>query len=227
MNNKTKSKSQNIIELLRNNYGNPSQNHSFKPFYWCLDGGGKELIKDTIVSKNISVMLEVGVFFGGSTKQWLDASSELMVIGIDPFPKLVNYLKNNIHIYEKHIEFKELNYKSLIEQLGKPEGSYFSVMSNLQEYGDRFFPIKGTSPDKLYELKNIGITPELIYIDSDKKMDELEVCHQLFPDCIISGDDWTWHKEEGYPIRKPIEEFAQKYDYEVISSRATWLLKKN
>lgn len=214
------------LELLRNTYSIPTLQADFKPFYWCLDGGGKELIKTTIINENISVMVEVGVFFGGSTKQWMDTSSDLVVIGIDPFPKLVNYLKNNIHIYKKHIDFGKLDYESLINQLSEPNGTYFSVLSNLQEYQDRFIPIKGTSPEKLYELYDLGIEPELIYIDSDKKMDELEVCHKLFPNCIISGDDWTWHKEEGFPIRKPIQIFADKYNYEVISCRATWLLKK-
>ncbi len=203
-----------------------------KPFRWGLDGGGKDLIKDVITSEKINLMLEIGVFFGDSVKQWLETSEDLTVIGIDPypFPTFVNYFKNNAELHHRQgfLDYQDLDYDSLLEQLDQPDGTYINVLSNLREYRNRFIPVRGTSPDKLYEIHKLGIVPELVYIDSDKKMHELEICHQLFPNCIISGDDWTWKgkAQQDFPVRQPVFDFAERYGYKVISRKATWLLEK-
>ena len=85
-------------------------------------------------------------------------------------------------------------------------------------------PIRGVSPDKLYELRDLGVVPELIYIDSDKHGADLEACHELFPECVICGDDWTWKPAEDYPVRKVVRAFAEKHEFEVKDLNGTWLL---
>jgi hypothetical protein len=43
-------------------------------YVWSLDGGGRHLIVDLIRERQPKVFLEVGVFVGGSSLQWLQNS---------------------------------------------------------------------------------------------------------------------------------------------------------
>ena len=87
------------------------------------------------------------------------------------------------------------------------------------------FPVRGESPRKLNELADLGVRPDLIYFDSDKTGVDIEIAHQLFPDAILTGDDWTWGIEQGYPIRRAVKAFAREhYGFRVVSNRATWVL---
>jgi hypothetical protein len=111
------------------------------------------------------------------------------------------------------------------KQLAGEDATYECLLSNLWQYRSRFIPMQGTSPDKLYELHDLGVVPEIIYPDSDKLGKELKDVNDLFPECLICGDDWTWHPDEGYPIRKAVLPFAEQYGFEVKSERGTWLLE--
>lgn len=144
---------QSNLDQLKAQYSYPETRPDFKPFYWCLDDGGRELIKELILERKISLMVEIGVFFGGSSKQWLETSSELTVIGIDPFPKLVGYFVRTAHLYKETIDYGELDYDLLRKQLDRQDSTYHSALSNLWSYRERFIPIRGRSPEKLYELQ--------------------------------------------------------------------------
>jgi len=59
-----------------------------EPFTLALDGNGdagRELVVDIIREKRISLMVEIGCFLCGSTLQWLRASDDLTIIGVDPW----------------------------------------------------------------------------------------------------------------------------------------------
>ena len=82
------------------------------------------------------------------------------------------------------------------EQLARKKAGYHTFLVNLWDHRQRVIPLRGRSPEKLYELAQLGVAPDLVYLDSDKSGVELEVCHELFPDAILCGDDWTyaWRK---------------------------------
>jgi hypothetical protein len=46
-----------------------------------------------------------------------------------------------------------------------------------------------SSLDVLPELHSLGLRPDMVYIDADKKGHEIPVCDELFPDAVIAGDD--------------------------------------
>lgn len=210
---------------LKERYSFPPARPGREPFYWCLESWGKELVKEVIRERDIRLMVEVGVFFGGSVKQWLETSEDLTVIGIDPWKtNWAPYFARTIELYERHIDYGNLDRASLHEQLDGEEATYECVLSNLWEYRDRFVPMRGGSPEKLYELRDLGVAPELVYIDSDKHGEDLAVCHAEFPGCVICGDDWTWNPTDGYPIRKAVLPFAEEHGYEVEALQGTWLL---
>ena len=126
-----------------------------------MDGGGREIIKEIIVKENISLMLEIGVFFGGSAKQWLDTSEQLMLIGVDPFPNLSGYFAKSYDRYQDDILLGKHSYESLLEQLQLENGTYLSVINNLWDYRDRFIPIPKKSPDVLHELNRCQVKPRI------------------------------------------------------------------
>lgn len=217
---------QDKIKALKRAYTWPVERPNFEPFEWCLGGRGKELIKKVIRQENISIMLEIGVFLFGSAKEWLDTSDDLLLIGIDPFPNMANYYARKAELYQDRINFGNLDRGALLAQLQRKDGTYLSALSNGWSYRDRFIPIRGTSPEKLYELYEIGLEPELIYIDSNNKLEELDICQELFPNSIISGYNWLWRSQGVYPLQQPLREFASCHGYKIVTSQSTWMLEK-
>ena len=97
------------------------------------------------------------------------------------------------------------------KQLGRENGFYQTFLTNLWDNQDRVIPVKEYSPAILYELSSMGLEPDLIYLDSDKVGTEIELCRELFPNAIMTGDDWCWTNEDGEcSIRQPVYDFCDK-----------------
>ena len=214
------------INILRQIYPFPEHKPDFKSFYWSLDGGGREIIADLIVQKNISLMLEIGVFFGGSVKQWLDTSPNMTVIGVDTFPSFSNYFTKNYERYQKQIDLGEHTYESLLAQLNRENGTYLSAIANLWDYRSRFVPIKDNSPGILARLKELDIVPELIYLDGDRQLAELPIIEELFPNAIVTGNSWNWNRDNFFPVQERVQQFAQQHNYEIQTSQNSWILQQ-
>ncbi len=118
----------------------------------------------------------------------------------------------------------------IAEQLGAEDGFYQTFVASNWEYRDRLIPVRGSSPEVIYDIANLGIQPDLVYLDADKSGREIEICHKLFPAAVITGDDWwwgmdrRWRVDEGYPIRKPVKAFSKENDVFLKTSGHTWVL---
>ena len=187
---------------------------------------GREIIQDLIVEQDISLMLEIGVFFGGSAQRWLEASEKLTLIGVDTFPNLSNYFANSYERYQDNIVLGEHSYESLLAQLQSENGSYLSVINNLWSYRERFIPVKGKSPGVLGGFEQLGVVPELIYLDGDNQLAELAAIERLFPHAIIAGNGWTWKHEGRFPIQEKVAAFAASHGYQVNTSKGSWILQE-
>lgn len=88
-----------------------------------------------------------------------------------------------------------------------------TFIASMWGYRDRVIPVRGKSPEALYEVAKLEIAPDLIFFDSDKKDSDLSIAHELFPNAILSGDDWTWEKEDNYSIRQPVQSFCNQNGY--------------
>jgi hypothetical protein len=202
------------IQVLSTKYAWPQEQPDFDPAEWVLDGGGKMLVVNKICKDRPFLIIEIGSFLGSSIKKWLAISPNVYVIAIDPWEGewWADYARTH-------------GRNELIDQFSRENGPYLTFLSSLWEYKERLFPVRGKSPEKLYELTELAIQPDLIYFDSDKIGTDIDIAHQLFPDAILTGDDWTWGIEQGYPIRKAVRAFAKKHrGYWIVSSRATWVL---
>lgn len=203
------------IQALSYKYAWPKVRPQFDPAEWALDGGGRELIFQKIRRDEPFLIIEIGVFLGSSVKQWLAVSPNVYVIGIDPWG-----VEGDGWVESARRNGRE----SLAEQFSRESGLYMTFLSSMWGFKERLFPVRGKSPEKLYELAELNIKPDLIFFDSDKTGVDIEVAHQLFPDAILTGDDWTWDEEQGYPIRAPVRAFSAKHDYRVVCNLATWVL---
>jgi hypothetical protein len=202
-----------------------------EPFYLPLDGGGRggrEIILDVIRERSIELMVEIGCFLCGSTLQWLRASDKLTVIGCDPWDgNWAAYIENLAldplrartvyHLSDAQIAIIVHNLRRF--------GNFQVAMNNVRLHKERFVPVRRRSPEVLQYLHDRGIEPGLIYIDADKKRDDLDIARKLFPGAVICGDDWLWPDETGTMVmQEHVKAFAQEYGYEVRSARQTWLL---
>lgn len=195
-----------------------------EPFYLALDAGGRHLVTDIIQEREIALMVEVGCFLCGSTRQWLEARSDLTVVGIDPWDD--NW---GPYILKRTAEGKNDRWK-----LADPDataativeyGNFRIALNNVRQWRDRFVPIRQRSPEALYYLSRRSIRPELIFIDAYKEEEDLHVAYELFPDAVLCGDDWDWRDEHGELVMQQIvKSFAEEFGFGVEAENATWLL---
>ena len=192
---------------------------------YTLGGRGRELVDSVIHEVSAGLLLEIGCFLCASTRRWLSKHPDLKVIGVDPWDEdLIRQVGRYIgrpNLTRKYPE-RATQMKMLADITNnKP---FPTAMANVVEFKDRFIPYRGWSPEALRELKDAGIEPDVIYIDCDKKPDELEVSHELWPNARITGDDWHWSRTKGYPMRQVVYAFAEKYSFSVEAEGATWIL---
>lgn len=218
------------LSSLKELYPFPKERPDFKPFYWSLDGGGRHLIIERAKAAKAHVVVEVGVFLGGSATQWLQALPDITVIGIDPWEEFdcAEYFIQNQEFCRTVVDLKGMSEDEFVMQMRRPGAFYQAAISNLWKFRDRFVPLRGSSPKVLYDLHKIGIKPDMFFLDSTKTGDELEVFRSLWPEAIISGDDWTWQSNAAssiYDIREAVVPFAKKYNLNIVAEDATWLLE--
>ena len=202
----------------------PNQCPLGKPISWCLDAGGKQLVVEQIRKRRLSVILEIGVFLGGSARQWLEISDDIHVIAVDPW-------KGGEWI-GRFAEFHHQPSWARDQLTRDEEGFYETFLLNLWPYRDRVTPVRGMSLEVLESIHRAGVRPDLVYLDGDKTGHEIEVCHRLFPQAVLTGDDWFcgidqfWQPDEGYPIRKSVREFCRNHHHQLLVDKSTWVISR-
>jgi hypothetical protein len=217
------------LDRLRAAHPWPAERPDFRPFRWSLDGGGKQLVVDTARRHGVKTIVEIGVYLGGSALHWLDALSDVTVVGIDPweFDDTAEYFERNREMYRHVVDLQGMPESEFLAQMRKPDSAYLATLSNLWAYRGRFVPVRGFSPQALIDMNEIGLVPDMIYLDAMKTGDELELVRSMWPRTIITGDDWTWKSDdtsEKYDIREVVIPFAKKHGLRVLDDRATWVL---
>jgi hypothetical protein len=196
-------------------------------YRFALDGGGRHLVTDAIAENSCSVLLEIGCFLNGSALQWLEASSALAVVGIDPWDldAAASIRRYREASYAKAVFAAIADIDGFIASLER-HGAFKSALANVAAYRDRYIPVRDKSPDVLPELQALGLVPDIVYIDATKHRDDLDAVHSLWPDATLCGDDWTWAPEQGFPMRRAVTAFAAENGFEVEAERATWMLRR-
>jgi hypothetical protein len=194
-------------------------------FCFSLDGGGRDLVTDAIRDNGIQLMIEIGSFLCGSTLQWMEASDDLTVIGVDPwradFASFLDRYRDN-KVFDSC--FSKISDRHEFIESVRNHGPFLSAMANIRKHGDRFFPVRAESPAVLYELAALSVKPEMIYFDSNKLLNDLTIARGLFPRARLCGDDWSWGAGQGYPVQTAVRSFCEEFGLHVRAKRATWII---
>lgn len=155
----------------------------------------------------IRTIVEIGGELGGSTRLFLREFPDARVITVDPWP--AKY---------RHVEKK---WPQIAAHAAADDHSYYRVFMSLNwEWRNRLLPMRTTSGIALPELLGMGVKPDLIYLDGLHTFhgcyDDMVLSHFLFPEAVISGDDWefnpglehTQFMGHQLPVRKAATEFA-------------------
>jgi len=214
------------LEILRERYPWPDID-GCTPWDYTLGGHGRALVDNLIREQKPKILLEIGCFLCASSKRWLSLDPDMIVIGIDPWDEgLVEQCKRYVDrpALTRAYPNVEDHYRFVADV--ERQSPFRTALSNLKGFEKRFIPMRGYSPERLYELAELGITPDMVYIDADKKAEDLEVAFKLWPKIQITGDDWHWSRTKGYPMRQVVNGFAATHGFKVTAEHATWFLSR-
>ena len=197
------------------------------PYRYTLDGGGRHAVQKLIDETDAKLLLEVGVYLGGSCYDWLEHSESLHVIGIDTWVDTYDARQDLTRYREINPScFRYIDDIDAFIESTSTHGFYKSALANMSVFGDRFHPYRGAAPDVLYEIRDLGIQPDIVYIDSAKNRINLDAAYECFPEARICGDDWTWGASLGHPMQQAVNSFAEENGFRARASGATWVLDK-
>lgn len=78
---------------------------------------------------------------------------------------------------------------------------YRAFVTNVWPQRERFVPMKTTTLAGMQELADMGIKPDLIYVDASHDYadvkEDVRLAKELFPDAILCGDDYDWPDVRG------------------------------
>jgi hypothetical protein len=157
-----------------------------------------ELVQDT------SVVLELGAFLGMSTH--FLAHRAMVVITIDH--------------WMGSAEHQGPEWKATLPVM------YETFVVNLWEHREKVIPIRATTLDGMREVHELGVVPDLVYIDASHDADsvaaDFSAVLNYWPSAIIVGDDWTWDS-----VREGVEMVLPKASRErrFTTHTTCWLLQ--
>lgn len=191
------------------------------PYLVDLDGGGRFLIDRLITHRGLTTILEIGSFLGGSTQRWLTRRPEVEVVAVDPWPD--GTAGDFVASEEPWFDWPRPP-ADVVCALNARDGLYHTFLANLAPYRDRVVPVRGRSEDQMERLAALGLEPDLVYLDADKKLVDLETCFRLWPRARLTGDDYAWNAAAGYPMRQLVDSFAGRHGFAVAHLLQTWVL---
>ena len=175
-------------------------------------------------------MLELGSQLGGSTHHWLASNSDLKVIAVDRWAddgKIVETLERYNQDPAFQSSFADISDRSAFIDQVRTRGYYRQACANIAPFADRCVPYRGQSPEALVELADkYRIRPDLAYFNTAVSAADLSEAHRRFPKAILSGNNWNWGADAGYPIRSEVQKFAKQHGFSVRAERATWIIDK-
>lgn len=201
----------------------------FRAFQAVLDGGGREMVTQLLdmYPDEQLVLLEIGGFLGGSMRRWLQHAPNLMAVLLerDYFGQSGKELADTVQSLS--LQNRELGgvlgcceeALDSLENMRQLDGGAHTLFSNLWEFRERLVINFNGFPVGLLEVHRLGLIPDLVYIDTDRYMDELWVAHALWPGALLAGDDWTWEKARAVVMR-----FVRKFNYTLRVSAETWVV---
>ena len=129
------------------------------------------------INEDAKIIVELGTWRGMSTRFIADCAPDATVIAVDH--------------WEGSDEHREI--ETQYEKMSKLMDMFFH---DTWDYRARVIPLKARSVDGLNLIAQLGISPDLIYIDADHSYEgayaDITNAHRIFPNAILIGDDFDW-----------------------------------
>lgn len=193
------------LDLLRQRYPWPETCPKVEPngLGWLADETA--LVLKRAVDHNTKLIVELGAWFGMSTRFLLKHAPNATVISVDHWMG-----SRNINLRPEFAALVPIAYETFIR--------------NQWKVRDRLVAMKTTSDVGLTEVHEAGLEPDLIYVDADHSTpavvhDTLLSTH-LFPNAKLIGDDWTFES-----VRKGVRLAGEELKKAVRSTRTAWWLE--
>ncbi len=167
--------SNSAIGVLRQRYPWPNERPDLPEDWtgWCAVDD-RDAFNELLDEKS-RVVVELGVYCGLSTKYLAEAAPSATILSVDHFKGSVKQLANPADWI-------------------RPELLFGTFCRNLWPHKDRIVPMRTTIIEALHEIYELGIVPDLIYVDGehDEKSvyQDVTAALTLFPDSDLIGDDW-------------------------------------
>ena len=212
------------LDPLRQRYPFVPPPPSVEPFLPPEPPNGRDLVEDLIRERAVRVVLEIGSFLGGSTLRWLGAAPQVVVVCVDPWGDgwAGNYLQ-------------DIGFATQRERFNAPDALYETFLANVLPFRERVIPVREASPMVLDALLELGLRPDLAFIDASKLTGDLATTHELWPNAILTGDDWSYpsddpteadgRRPDRYPMRDAVLRFAARRGSRVVRKSETWWIE--
>jgi hypothetical protein len=168
-------------------------------------GESHERVLGRRLSSQTRLVVELGSWLGLSTRFLLRNAPGATVVAID-------------HWKGSREHHAEQRWREVLPTL------YETFLVNCQDYSDRLVPMRTTTLLGLAELAELGLTPDLVYVDASHETEDvladLLTIARHWPEATIVGDDWRWDS-----VRVAVEQFAAQTQRVVRVDDTVWTLE--
>ena len=198
-----------------------------------LDGGGREIIASLINATSYAnkpvLLVEIGIFMGGSALKWLERKNlfyygvDVASFGADDWR--AGYINTEIWLkgwFEENINVSRL----YLANLAKLDGYKSTLEATLWQYRKRSILNLRGCPNALLPLLDCSTKysdsnfQTFFYLDSDKEYYEMYLIYLLWPNAFITGDDWTFGDGT---VRVKLCDLANRLGLVLFEKQATWI----
>jgi len=197
----------NSIEALKSIYPWPNEIPNVPPNLSGWFKPSKQKLLRRVIPADVEVILELGSWHGMSTAWFLSHAPEATVIAVD------TWLGSVTHVLKGR-------YRRMLPTL------YETFLVNCWTHRDRLIPVRNTSLMAMQLLKELKISPDVIYFDADHSwhglMSELEMAFEFWPGTIMIGDDYADNS-----VGEVVDGFCSRHkEFTVDTEMFSWYLRR-
>ena len=199
-----------------------------------MDGGGRQLIDSEIddllerLPDRVNV-LEIGCFLGHSTRRWLERSERIHVIVCDLFTTKSGLFHKYVReqrpwACQQLAAYTDEQLVNFYSEMDAANGHLRCFIANVLDFRDRLTVYEGTFQENARELFSRERV-DLIFLDAEKSESLFNLVVNTFPAAVLTGDDWHWGAEQGFPMQKAVKGYCEKTGKKYVAKKASWVIK--
>jgi len=176
-------------------------------------GNRNKLFLKPLLTDNVKIIIELGSWLGTSTRWFCDNSKA--------------------HVYAVDHWLGSIEHQNRDDVKDKLPKLYETFIVNCWDYKNRITPIKMDTKAGMHYLADNDIKPDLIFVDASHEVDDviadLTTAHTLFPDAILTGDDWQWKNrrlKRRMTVQEAVVYFTKTNNLKVQHNTRCWMITK-